>query len=250
MTLFARLVAHVGLVTFDGQLSSVMAEVFPGARYIVEEVRDSRDSVCILDSHPGERRGLAAMKLQLRGALAAHMRGGTGKTFRVLRSGRQAAIQGAAEGASADGMVFTTSAGKIAYAVCLARSGAGFSAVERDRFAAMADWLAACIIKDKEKRVVEFRYGEGVVNRIVGMSPRFSTLSPREKSVCVGILTGHTTEAIALHLEVSENSVLTFRRRLYQKLGINAQNELFASTLVAAREMSQSSSLATALMPL
>lgn len=246
MTLFADLIAHVGLASFDGQFLSIAELVFPGARCIVEEVRDGHGPVCILDSHPGERRGSAAMKLQLRGAILAHVRAGAGKGFRVHRPVRPATSNAVESGASADGLIFTSSAGKTVYAVCLARPGGRFSQGEQDRFSAMAEWLAVCLIKDKEKRVVEFRYGEGVVNRIVAMSPRFSTLSPREKSVCVGILTGHTTEAIALHLNVSENSVLTFRRRLYQKLGINAQNELFASALVAAREMSQSSSLAMA----
>jgi DNA-binding CsgD family transcriptional regulator len=56
-------------------------------------------------------------------------------------------------------------------------------------------------------------------------------LSGREAAVCVGIVTRHSNEAIALHLDLSINSVRTYRRRAYAKLQITSQNELFALIL-------------------
>ncbi|PVX85882.1 helix-turn-helix domain-containing protein [Paraburkholderia unamae] len=58
----------------------------------------------------------------------------------------------------------------------------------------------------------------------------FASLTTRERTVCVGILTGYTSEGIALNLGISINSVLTYRKRVYEKLGITSQNELFMLT--------------------
>ncbi|QPF84515.1 helix-turn-helix transcriptional regulator [Bradyrhizobium genosp. L] len=56
-------------------------------------------------------------------------------------------------------------------------------------------------------------------------------LTGREQEVCLGILTGLSSEAIAAELGIGLHSVLTYRRRAYDKLGICAQNELFAIAL-------------------
>jgi DNA-binding CsgD family transcriptional regulator len=61
-------------------------------------------------------------------------------------------------------------------------------------------------------------------------------LSGREAAVCVGVVTGHSNEAIALHLDLSINSVRTYRRRAYAKLQITSQNELFALILNGGRK--------------
>jgi len=58
-------------------------------------------------------------------------------------------------------------------------------------------------------------------------------LTARERDVCLGILRGLSSEAIAGELAISVNTVLTYRRRAYQRLGITSQNELFS--LVMAR---------------
>jgi DNA-binding CsgD family transcriptional regulator len=58
-------------------------------------------------------------------------------------------------------------------------------------------------------------------------------LSDREIQVCCRILSGMTTEAIALDLGVGVASVVTYRKRSYAKLGICSQNELFAKCLSA-----------------
>jgi len=53
-------------------------------------------------------------------------------------------------------------------------------------------------------------------------------LTLREVEVCTGILLGRTVEAIALDLGIRPASVATYRKRAYRRLGISAQNQLFA----------------------
>lgn len=52
-------------------------------------------------------------------------------------------------------------------------------------------------------------------------------LSRREADVASRIVLGYSTTAIALDLEIAENTVSTLRRRAYEKLGICSQNQLF-----------------------
>ena len=59
----------------------------------------------------------------------------------------------------------------------------------------------------------------------------FAALTGREKEVCQRILSGFSSEAIAAELGISLHSALTYRKRAYEKLGISAQNELFAIAL-------------------
>jgi DNA-binding CsgD family transcriptional regulator len=58
-----------------------------------------------------------------------------------------------------------------------------------------------------------------------------SRLTPRERAVCLRILSGFTSEAISADLVISLQSTLTYRKRAYEKLGISSQNELFGIVL-------------------
>src|SRR5882757_9988518 len=51
-------------------------------------------------------------------------------------------------------------------------------------------------------------------------------LTRREVQVCAAIAVGMSSEAIALTLHIRLNTVLTFRKRSYARLGISSQNEL------------------------
>jgi LuxR family transcriptional regulator, activator of tox operons len=51
-------------------------------------------------------------------------------------------------------------------------------------------------------------------------------LPPREVDICDGILQGVSSEGIALKLNVSINTVRTYRKRAYARLNISSQNEL------------------------
>ncbi|WP_417476160.1 helix-turn-helix transcriptional regulator [Leisingera sp.] len=58
--------------------------------------------------------------------------------------------------------------------------------------------------------------------------PALDALSERERAVCLGILAGQKAEVIAAELEVAPNTVITYRKRAYAKLGINSRAGLFA----------------------
>lgn len=53
-------------------------------------------------------------------------------------------------------------------------------------------------------------------------------LTERERQVCFRILLGYSSEAIGLHLGVATSTIITYRKRAYEKLGIVSQNELFS----------------------
>lgn len=63
-------------------------------------------------------------------------------------------------------------------------------------------------------------------------SPEFplplAVLSERERQVCIGMLAGKKAEIIADEIGVGPSSVVTYRQRAYQKLGISSRGELFA----------------------
>jgi DNA-binding CsgD family transcriptional regulator len=52
------------------------------------------------------------------------------------------------------------------------------------------------------------------------------SLSPREREVCALMAAGFTSERTALRLGLSLNTVLTYRKRAYFRLGISSQNDL------------------------
>jgi DNA-binding CsgD family transcriptional regulator len=57
---------------------------------------------------------------------------------------------------------------------------------------------------------------------------KHSTLSTREMEIVGLVLTGHSTPAIARHLGISANTVKVHRRRVYEKLEISSQAQLFS----------------------
>ena len=97
----------------------------------------------------------------------------------------------------------------------LAGSGA-FPATLRAGLAQAAGVLSAAILRDRALRLA----GSGGSLALDG-------LTRREAEVCRGILAGLSTEAIALTLGVSANTVLTLRRRAYARLGVCSKAELF-----------------------
>ncbi|HWP10984.1 MAG TPA: helix-turn-helix transcriptional regulator [Ramlibacter sp.] len=53
-------------------------------------------------------------------------------------------------------------------------------------------------------------------------------LTPRERTVLARVLTGMTSQGIALDLGLALSTVLTYRKRAYARLGVSSQAELFA----------------------
>ncbi len=85
----------------------------------------------------------------------------------------------------------------------------------------------------------EWQAGENhvpsLVHNIISKAmPPFDRLTGREREVCERIVLGYTSEAISLDLNIKRTSVITYRRRAYEKLGISTQNELFAKCLSTA----------------
>lgn len=56
-------------------------------------------------------------------------------------------------------------------------------------------------------------------------------LSPREREVALLILKGHSSESIGYHLGISTTTVKTHRQKLYAKLNLSTQQELFSTFL-------------------
>jgi hypothetical protein len=113
------------------------------------------------------------------------------------------------------------------YRVNLYRSGRGgrFAQSDVDHIMNSADLLVGLLIK------------HGATNPSNGQKPapqlfqdRLRLVEPnmptREAEVCAAIMSGMTSEAIALHLGISVNTVLTYRKRAYGRLKISCQNEL------------------------
>ena len=86
----------------------------------------------------------------------------------------------------------------------------------------------------------QFRNARSLVHNIISknVSP-FSQLTPREREVCERILLGYTSVGIGLDLNIAQSSVVTYRRRAYEKLGISTQNELFTLCLTASQYVAQ-----------
>ena len=76
-------------------------------------------------------------------------------------------------------------------------------------------------------------------------------LSRREREVCSRAAAGKTIEGTALDLNIRKTSVITYRQRAYQKLGISRQNELVAlvNNLRSDTLSSCGSRLASSLLP-
>lgn len=58
-------------------------------------------------------------------------------------------------------------------------------------------------------------------------------LSQRERELCEHILIGKTEKEIAEHLNITLNTVITYRRRAYAKLNISSKLELFKLALIS-----------------
>jgi DNA-binding CsgD family transcriptional regulator len=104
-----------------------------------------------------------------------------------------------------------------------------FTRSETARLARLVPALTAIVARHCQAEDVA-----GTTNKLVTLfatTDRFVALSPREKEICLRILSGYSSEAIAAELGVSLHSTFTYRKRAYEKLGISSQNELFGIVL-------------------
>lgn len=111
-----------------------------------------------------------------------------------------------------------------------------FSEQDREELLDVSDLISKLIARQFEGQDGAANTSSPLSEEILGpivreLSPG-SPLTEREVQVCTLILMGCSSEAIALRLGIAVNSVLTYRRRAYERLGIVSQNELFAKVLV------------------
>jgi DNA-binding CsgD family transcriptional regulator len=92
-----------------------------------------------------------------------------------------------------------------------------------------ADLLIALVVRH------ESSFAPAAAPRDEGFAERLRMLQPRmtnrEIQVCDGIARGLTSEGIAIEYGISMNTVLTYRKRAYARLGISSQNELLRYVL-------------------
>ncbi|WP_448029873.1 helix-turn-helix transcriptional regulator [Bradyrhizobium liaoningense] len=102
-----------------------------------------------------------------------------------------------------------------------------FSAVQRDRLAAIAPAIAASVARHFQHSAAP----DQTLATLFATCAPLAGLSPREQEVCRGILEGFSSEAISRTLGISLHSTLTYRKRAYERLGISSQSELFSIVL-------------------
>jgi len=110
-----------------------------------------------------------------------------------------------------------------------------FNEAEIDAFLKLSRFAYSCLkvhlasiepLDNSERRDIRLRTIEQLLS-----TNRSSALSARESEVCARIVMGYSTTAIALGLNIAENTVKTVRKHAYAKLEISSQNELFALVL-------------------
>lgn len=77
--------------------------------------------------------------------------------------------------------------------------------------------LVGEVVEDRARRIAELEQR---------FAARFPALTPREREVCARAAIGITVEGAALDLGIGASSVLTYRKRAYQRLQISSAYEL------------------------
>jgi DNA-binding CsgD family transcriptional regulator len=108
------------------------------------------------------------------------------------------------------------------------RSGP-FGGSDIERIVNTSDLIIALMMKQESTAPNDDTDASGAfVERLCLIAP---SLPPREAEICGAIAAGMTSEAIALTLGISINTVLTYRKRAYLRLGVSSQNELLRLVL-------------------
>jgi DNA-binding CsgD family transcriptional regulator len=105
-----------------------------------------------------------------------------------------------------------------------------FTPAEMNYFAALAELLLVTaqkheILVDQQRSAPRHLDIKGIERLLKIRAP---SLSARECEVCARAVVGKTIEGTSLDLDIRRTSVITYRQRAYQKLGISRTNELVA----------------------
>jgi len=100
-----------------------------------------------------------------------------------------------------------------------------------DTLSTAAEFLTCAVAKQHELMARQAGLGPQRLPSLEALALRLShiehSLTSRELEVCSRILLGLSAHAIAEELAIAVSSVVTYRRRAYDKLGISCQQELF-----------------------
>jgi len=119
----------------------------------------------------------------------------------------------------------------LALSLYRSREAGPFTAKDRAKLEVYQGYLAAAIHRHY---CWELHQDMPLIERIKNLFLVLSAskrLSEREALVCAYVLLGYSNEAIALNLDLSFHSIVTYRRRAYAKLGVTSQSELFSIAL-------------------
>jgi DNA-binding CsgD family transcriptional regulator len=111
-----------------------------------------------------------------------------------------------------------------------------FDSCDRDRLLKAQDTVAA--ILEKHFELIDGQECSEQMLTKAFLSPSLAAtakLSLREAQICARIVLGATVEDIAEELNLSLNSVTTYRKRAFSKIGISTHKQLFAHVLARRR---------------
>lgn len=120
------------------------------------------------------------------------------------------------------------------YGLLLTTRATRFDDGDARAIAAHAEVVAAAVSRHFAFRYAPAQTAAVNLTTLLGANIDFADVTDREKDMCRGILGGLSSNQIAADLGISVNSVLTYRKRLYQRLSISSQHELFERALRAA----------------
>ena len=109
-------------------------------------------------------------------------------------------------------------------------ASAGLSVEMRGGLRDLANLALPMLAKHRALTAESGTVSQSFVARVEArLSYAYPMLTSRERAVCARTLGGMTAEAIALDLGIGQSSVLTYRRRAYQRLGISSIHQLLPS---------------------
>lgn len=128
---------------------------------------------------------------------------------------------------------FFSRIGSDIYQLCIFRGGKNkrtFTPMEISRFSALSNFILATAAKHESYLSVSTGLPHyldlDAIERLLEHLP--GTLSERERQVCSRVVAGMSIDGTAIDLGIKRTSVITYRQRGYEKLGVTRQNELVA----------------------
>lgn len=87
-------------------------------------------------------------------------------------------------------------------------------------------------VLQRHSEMLEGEVGLSLAQRLERrLAMHFPSLTDRERGVCARTLAGMTAEAIALELGIGRTSVLTYRRRAYERYGVSSAGQFIENIL-------------------